>query len=56
MFANVKAHLFTVDGILITLVHVFVTVGFITCAIFFQTEILGHDPFGPRATVTGGKR
>jgi hypothetical protein len=50
MLANVKAHLFTFDGILITLVHVFVIVGFVTCGIFFNTEVLGHDPFAPKAS------
>ena len=55
MLNNVKSHLFTIDGILITVVHVCVVVGFVTCAIFFQTQVMGVDPFAPRTAAAGKK-
>lgn len=49
MFENVKANLFTIHGVLTTLVHVFVVVGFVTCYVAFQTQIMGVDPMAPVA-------
>lgn len=47
MFDSVKANLFTIPGLVVTVIHVFVAVGFITCYVLVQTEILGNDPMAP---------
>jgi hypothetical protein len=57
MFDSVKANLFTVPGLVVTVIHVFVAVGFITCYVLFQTQIMGVDPMAPIAeTSTKGRR
>jgi hypothetical protein len=56
MFEQVKANLFTVSGILITFVHVFVAVGFVTCWVAFQTQVLGNDPLGGARPQQAGKK
>jgi len=44
MLEKIKQELFTVPGFVITLIHVFFVVGFITCWIAVNTQILGKDP------------
>jgi hypothetical protein len=56
MFEQVKANLFTIAGLITTFIHVFLVVGFICCYVAFQTQVMGVDPFAPKATVSGGKR
>jgi len=45
MFQKIKEDLFTIHGILTTLIHVCFVVGAITCWIGIQTQVLGNDPF-----------
>lgn len=57
MFDQVKANLFTIPGLIVTFIHVFVAVGFITCWVAFQTQIMGVDPLAPlQPTTKAGKR
>lgn len=44
MFDEIKRNLFTIPGVIITLIHVFIAVGVITSWIFFQVQIMGNDP------------
>jgi len=44
MINKVKSDLFTISGILTTALHVCFVVGFITCWIGLQTQVLGNDP------------
>jgi hypothetical protein len=44
MFDQIKAHLFSIPGIVTTFIHVFLVVGFVTCYMAFQTQVLGNDP------------
>lgn len=46
---NVKQHMFTTDGILITVCHLFFLVGAITTVIFTRVYVLGLTPV-PTAT------
>lgn len=44
MLKKVKQDLFTITGILTTLIHLFIVVGAITTIIIFQTQVLGIQP------------
>lgn len=44
MFEKIKQDLFTVHGVLTTLIHLFFVVGFVTCWIAYQTKVMGVDP------------
>jgi len=51
MLKKVKEDLFTIPGILTTLIHVCFAVGLITSLILFQTEVMGIDPTRTIATI-----
>ena len=44
MFDKIKQDLFTIHGIVTTLIHVCFVVGIVTCWIGVQVQILGNDP------------
>ncbi|MFN4894196.1 MAG: hypothetical protein ACK5HO_00245 [Pseudomonadota bacterium] len=44
MFESIKANIFTIHGILTTLIHVFLVVGFMTCWVAFQVQFMGNRP------------
>jgi len=44
MFQQIKENIFTLHGLITTIIHVFLVVGFITCWITLQVEVLGNDP------------
>lgn len=44
MLDKVKQDLFTVPGIIVTLIHLCFVVGVSTCWIAFQTQVMGNDP------------
>ena len=41
---KIKADLFSISALIVTILHIFVVVGAITCWIGVQTQILGNDP------------
>ena len=41
---KIKADLFSVSAVVVTILHIFVVVGAVTCWIGVQTQILGNDP------------
>jgi hypothetical protein len=47
MLNRVKEDLFTVHGLITTLLHVAFVVGCITSWVLIQSEILGYDPKAP---------
>lgn len=54
MMQRIKEDLFTVHGLITTLLHVAFVVGAITSWVLIQSEVLGYDPKAP--VVTSGKR
>lgn len=44
MFERIKENIFTVHGLLTTVIHVFLAVGFVTSWVVVQVHILGNDP------------
>lgn len=44
MFDNIKANLFTIHGVVTSLIHLFVVVGAATVWIGLQVYVLGNDP------------
>lgn len=44
MFENIKANIFTIHGIVTTMIHLFLVVGFVTCWVTFQVHVLGNNP------------
>jgi len=44
VIAKIKADLFSISALIVTILHIFVVVGAITCWIGVQTQILGNDP------------
>jgi hypothetical protein len=44
ILSKIKADLFSVSALIVTILHIFVVVGAITCWIGVQTQILGNDP------------
>lgn len=44
MFDKIKQDLFTVHGIVTTLIHMCFVVGVVTCWVAYQTKVLGNDP------------
>ncbi|CAB4141213.1 hypothetical protein UFOVP410_52 [uncultured Caudovirales phage] len=44
MIEKIKQDLFTIHGVLTTLIHVCFLVGMVTCWIGIQTQVLGNDP------------
>lgn len=60
MFQQIKDNIFTLHGLITTIIHVFLVVGFITCWITVQVEVLGNDPTAvfqssPSSAVKGKK-
>ena len=41
---KIKADLFSVSAVVVTILHIFMVVGAVTCWIGVQTQILGNDP------------
>jgi len=41
---KIKADLFSISAVVVTILHIFVVVGAVTCWIGVQTQILGNDP------------
>lgn len=44
MFQQIKENIFTVHGLITSIIHVLLVVGFVTCWITIQVEVLGNDP------------
>lgn len=44
MLDKIRQDLFTIHGVITTLLHVCIVVGIVTCWIGIQTQILGNDP------------
>lgn len=44
-YAGVKEQLFTFTGVLVTVVHVLIAVGFMVSVMFVNTQVLGNDPY-----------
>jgi hypothetical protein len=49
MFENIKNNIFTIHGVITTLIHLFLVVGFLTCWIAFKVYVLGQRPVAPWA-------
>jgi hypothetical protein len=47
MFEHIKSNIFTIHGIITTLIHLFLVVGFVTCWVTFQVHVLGNRPSAP---------
>lgn len=41
---KIKADLFSISAVVVTILHIFMVVGAVTCWIGVQTQILGNDP------------
>jgi len=41
---KVKHDLLSVSAVIVTILHLFMIVGGVTCWVTFQTEVLGNDP------------
>jgi hypothetical protein len=50
MFENIKNNIFTIHGVITTLIHLFLVVGFLTCWITFKVYVLGQRPVAPWAS------
>lgn len=44
MFDEIKRNIFTIHGVITTVIHVFLVVGFVTSWVVFQVHVLGNDP------------
>ena len=44
VIAKIKADLFSISAVVVTILHIFMIVGAVTCWIGVQTQILGNDP------------
>ncbi len=44
VLTKIKADLFSISAVVVTILHIFVVVGAVTCWIGVQTQILGNDP------------
>jgi hypothetical protein len=60
MFDEIKKNIFTVHGVLTTMIHVFLAVGFVTTWVIVQVHVFGNDPTavlqGPTASAPKGKK
>lgn len=57
MFEQIKANLFTIHGIVTSLIHLFVVVGAVTVWIGTQVYVLGNDPVAQmQKSASTGKR
>ena len=41
---KIKADLFSISALIVTILHIFMVVGAVTCWIGVQTQVLGNDP------------
>ena len=41
---KIKADLFSISALIVTILHIFVVVGAVTCWIGVQAQVLGNDP------------
>ena len=41
---KIKADLFSISALVVTILHIFMIVGAVTCWIGIQTQVLGNDP------------
>jgi len=41
---KIKADLFSISALVVTVLHIFMIVGAVTCWIGIQTQVLGNDP------------
>ena len=41
---KIKADLFSISALIVTILHIFMVVGAVTCWIGVQTQFLGNDP------------
>jgi hypothetical protein len=44
VLTKIKADLFSISALAVTVLHIFMIVGAVTCWIGVQTQILGNDP------------
>ena len=44
ILTKIKADLFSVSALVVTVLHIFMIVGAVTCWIGVQTQVLGNDP------------
>jgi|DEB0MinimDraft_3_1074331.scaffolds.fasta_scaffold01802_1 hypothetical protein len=44
ILAKIKADLFSISALVVTVLHIFMIVGAVTCWIGVQTQVLGNDP------------
>lgn len=44
VLSKIKADLFSISALVVTVLHIFMIVGAVTCWIGVQTQILGNDP------------
>lgn len=44
LVTKIKSDLLSVSAVFVTLLHIFMIVGAVTCWVTFQTEVLGNDP------------
>lgn len=56
MFENIKANIFTVHGVITSLIHLFLVVGAITVWIGAQVYVLGNDPVAQIQQQSGKKK
>lgn len=52
MFEQIKNNVFTIHGVITSLIHIFLIVGGVTSWILFQTQVMGFDPSKPPAAQT----
>ena len=41
---KIKGDLLSISAIIVTILHVFIIVGGVTCWVMFQTQVLGNNP------------
>jgi hypothetical protein len=53
---RVKDNIFSLSGLITTVIHVFMISGLVTCYIMFQSQVMGVDPMSSgKASAAQGK-
>jgi hypothetical protein len=56
LMTRVKDNIFSLSGLITTVIHVFMISGLVTCYIMFQSQVMGVDPMsGGKASAAQGK-
>jgi hypothetical protein len=56
LMSRVKDNIFSLSGLITTVIHVFMISGLVSCYILFQSQVMGVDPMaGTKAPAAQGK-